>query len=685
MGEVTQRINISVVDAVLPPNTGILSGIESVGSFVSENYIGITVTAIVAILLVLAFFVIRKRYARTVFGRRISIASIVVALLVVPALLLVAPSRAAPMLILDKEVIDVLIEKPELSVSTSSTLDVPGDTILQHHFAAIDSISDSRIAISLNGQMLTSTPSLITEYSIDGSHSLDKTITIASDLPVGEYVVYITYSVTEADEFFMFTIDTRMIDALDTDQNRYSGTATEFWIPVSGMVDGGGWPAPTHPFDWIVNCGGGQADKRVTGVSSDTNDGILCTYDVPGEYQITITPYSSAYDGWMNAFGFSSWGWGIASHGHENTGMIKSIDSMMPRLARTRGAPYRFASLFNGAFNAVGIPSDLFALVNTSGDSDLSYMFEMAFAGFAANSTTTTIPVGLFDTIDTSSAVNMRRMFSSTFIGAAMNSSVATIPAGLFDFVDTSNANSVNDMFNSTFISFATSSLVADIPTGLFDSFDISNVADVALLFAGTFANYASNSPVATIPDGLFNSIDTSNATNLEYMFVQTFSNYATSSPVASIPEGLFDSIDTSSAVSVFGLYDMTFWNFAANNPTATIPADLFDSLDLSNATNVQRLFHNTFLIFASSNTTPMTDINSIWGNANFAGRITAANAGGVGSGAFQNTFNGMGSLTGEAQVFIDSMLGGIVPDNGTGAFVGTQVTDLASLAPNWR
>ena len=76
-----------------------------------------------------------------------------------------------------------------------------------------------------------------------------------------------------------------------------------------------------------------------------------------------------------------------------------------------------------------------------------------------------------------------------------------------------------------------------------------------------------------------------------------------------------------------------------------------------------------------------MNDVNAIWGDANFAGKIDSSEA----NGAFWRTFYSMRSLTGAAQTFIDNKLGGINPSWFTEAFTGTQVTDYASLHPNWQ
>jgi hypothetical protein len=130
-------------------------------------------------------------------------------------------------------------------------------------------------------------------------------------------------------------------------------------------------------------------------------------------------------------------------------------------------------------------------------------------------------------------------------------------------------------------------------------------------------------------------------------------------------------------------MFSYTFRSFAYNSTTATIHTGLFDSINLSGATNVSYMFSYAFNSYAYANSTPATDINTIWGNANFAGKVTADNAGGL-TGVFYYTFNGMRSLTGIAQTFIDTRLGGIVPVVDARTFSGTSVTDLSSLHSAW-
>ena len=346
-------------------------------------------------------------------------------------------------------------------------------------------------------------------------------------------ITQLSTELADIGEFFKFTIDTRMTDTLDTDPTHYSGTATTFAIPLSGQVGGaGGFP----DYGWVIDWGDGTGVQVTYGTGTQDSPGIIHDYAVPGEYQITIKTPLVDTDGWMDAFGFSRYTNGANAQSNRN--MFKSIDSPLPFLARSRELSNRFAYMFDGTRNMIGIPADLFSLTDTSGTYNLSDTFFRTFSQCAYNSTTATIPAGLFDSI--------------------------------------SIYGNVDDMFYGTFT------------------------------------------------------------------------------------------------------------NFAYNSTIASIPANLFDFLDLTNAWYANGIFAYTFQNFAAMNTTPTTDINSIWGNANFAGQITAGNAGGS-IGALTSTFQNVLSITGTAQTFIDNKLGGMVPNAAAGTFYGTSVTDLSSLAANWR
>ena len=585
------------------------------------------------------------------------------------------------------------------------------------------------------------------------------------------------------EEFFKFTIDTTMTNTPDNDPTHFDGTSTTFIIPTNGFVGENN----DHVYNWVIDWGDGKPAQVVSGTSSVSSLGITHEYDTPGEYQITIKSHGGCYNGWMNAFGFRDGTNGPNEQSNKN--MVKSIDSPIPKLARTKGATNLFAYMFHGLRNAAEVPADLFSLVDTAGDENASKMFRYTFYEFAQNSTSATIPKELFENIDVSSATDVSQMFNSTFLRYAMYSTVGTIPEGLLDSIATPKATALSGMFTNTFLSCARSSLVGTIPPGLFNSISTSMCNDVNNMFDATFYSYASDSPVveipqglfdffdtsnvtnfsnlfiatfyyfggkntsltippglfsavdtssatdlssmfsntfmslgatssaltipdglfdfletssvtkfesmfsntfdscgaesslATIPPGLFDSLDTTNGETMDSMFSTTFSHFGKSNPTASIPPGLFDSINTSKAIEMEHMFDSTFSYFGASNTSATIPNDLFDFLDMSSATNVSRIMFSTFNSFAESNTTPTTDINDIWGNANFAGKITSA----IARFAFMSTFYNMESLTGTAQTFIDGKLDGVIPNGSTQAFRGTSVTDLATLDANWK
>ena len=388
------------------------------------------------------------------------------------------------------------------------------------------------------------------------------------------------------------------------------------------------------------------------------------------------------------------------------------------------------SAMFRGIFEDYGynsttatIPAGLFASIDTTGATDVSEMFRSTFSGYAYYSTSATIPAGLFASIDTSSAGTTSNLFRSTFSNYGNKSTVGSIPANLFDSIDTSSATDVSNTFYSTFNGYANSSTIGTIPAGLFVAVDTSNALDMSDLFFNTFNSYAQYSN-GTIPSGLFNSIRLTSATDVENLFRSTFYDYAYNSSgsipaglfstidtagisslsamfyctfyehaynstTATIPTGLFSHIDTSDATNVSNLFYCTFHNYAYSSVSGTIPAALFDSLDLSSASNVTGLFVYTFRSYAYANTSASTDINSIWGNANFAGRVTATNVAGASgsetSGVFYQTFWWTRSLTGTAQTFINTKLGGITPTYSAQTFTGTQVSDLGSLNANWK
>lgn len=644
MSEIVQQININVVDTPTLPGTG--SGIAQISDFVTHNGASIAIVVAVVLLFVLTFFLFRRRPFRGAKQVRLGVASIAVILLSVLTLQFVAPILAATTLSLGNDTINVTITKPSLSTTASDTLTISGDNPIHDHTAFIDSISDARITIALNSTTLTGSETVLTSDTYDSSHTLNYVISITSDLPAGSYTAAIIHNIidkTDNSESWMFTIDTRMTDTLDNDPSHYSGTATSFIIPLSGLVYGG---YPTHPYDWIIDWGDGSTLQNVSGTSWWNDDGILHDYTTPGEYQVTIKSNGEATDGWMNAFGF--YYGSTPANDPSNVLMFKSIDSPLPSLSRTEGAQYRFAYMFTQASNAIGIPADLFSLISTSGDVDFSNMFYETFGRFALNSTSATLPTGLFSTIDTSDGTNLSGMFGDTFQQYANNSPVMSIPSGLFASINTSGAVDMSYMFSGTFRQCGYYSLNADIPSGLFGAIDTSSATDMSYMFNSTFNSYGYNSTIGTIPTGLFDTINTSAVPNLNSTFQGTLSEYATQSTAGAIPTGLLSFID------------------------------------LSSATDVTNIFTYMFNSFASSNTTPTTDINDIWGTANFAGRFTAANTGGF-MGAFYQTFYNVPSITGLAQTFITNKLGGITPSSRAYTFTSTNVTDLAAIPANWK
>ena len=298
-------------------------------------------------------------------------------------------------------------------------------------------------------------------------------------------------------ECFAFSIDT----ALDA-SGGHTGTSTTFTISTSGA------------YDWIIDWGDNTGDQIYSGSSST---GISYTYATAGPYQITIRPNGTATAGWMDAFGSP----------FRVDYMFLSIDTPLTNLMRTQGAASRFAFMFYGDRNAIGIPDNLFSNIVTTSDTDFTSMFAQTFYNYAYNSTTATIPAGLFSSIDTSSGTNFRSMFSGTFANYAYNSATATIPAGLFSSIDTSSGTVFREMFQQTFNNYAYNSTTATIPAGLFDSIDTGSGTDFSNMFGGTFLSYAYNSTVGTIPAGLFDTIDTGKGTDFTYMFMITFNNYA--------------------------------------------------------------------------------------------------------------------------------------------------------------
>jgi len=600
--EITQQINIHVLDASAPPAPPNTGGFGTIGGLIAGNIVSILSIIAIVVLVALAFGWLRHRKV-TKFG----LAAIAILLLSFLTLQFTNFVKADPILSLNADLIDVTITKPATSTTATSTLIVPAGVELYDYNVKLNSITDNRISIELNGITLTNSETLVASDSNIVSYTLDYTISITNDLLVGDYVADIDHDITEKGELFKFTIDTRMTDTLfaegdipDTNPAHFAGTATLFRIPTGGRVNGVG----DHAYDWIVNCGDGQPDRMVSGTGSLYDDnGIICNYSIPGQYQITIKPNGPATPGWLDAFGFSPSNLGGAHIG-SNKNMFKSIDTPFTNNMRTPGSTWRFALMFSGARNATSIPAKLFRYVGTSGATNLTNVFSGIFEDYAYNNTTGTIPAGLLDSINTGSAMDLSRMFLNTFYNYAHSSTIGTIPAGLFDSIDTSSATNLSMMFSSTFRDYAYNSTVGTIPAGLLDSINTGSAMDLSRMFLNTFYDYAHSSTIGTIPAGLFDSISTSSATNLIGIFSGTFANHAYSSTAGIIPAGLFDSIDISGATNLSSMFDGTFQEYAYSSTIGTIPVGLFDSINTSSANGFANMFSNTFNNYAYNSTT---------------------------------------------------------------------------------
>jgi len=485
-------------------------------------------------------------------------------------------------------------------------------------------------------------------------------------------------------EDFRFTIDTRMTDTLfaegdtiDTNPAHFSGTDTLFTIPAvscDSYYSTGSLCYTSSNYYWRIDWGDGSPIEHATGSGTGGGGGLPTigasiphTYPAPGEYQIRIMSEGAASGSWFNRFGLGNGGT------QANKNMVKSIDTPLPRL--TGGLMYQ---MFSGLKNAYSLPADLFRNYKPTS-------FYYMFAQYAYNNTSGIIPNGLLSgvtTISTGNTMNARG-FNNTFAQYAYNSTIGTIPEDLFRDLNSSSITTLYYAFGSTFAQCMYSSTVGTIPEDLFSSINTSNVTVMYYAFAATFYNYAYNSTIGEIPAGLFRSFDTSKVTSFERTFENAFVGFAYNSASGTIPAGLFDTINTSSATNVYGLFSNTFSNYAYNSTVGTIPAGLFDKIRLNPGASitVDNMFNSTFVGYAYMNTTTMTDINSIWGGANFGGKITTANAQNV----FNQTFRNMRSLTGAAQTFINNYVGGVNPASRAYTFDGTSVTDLASLPTNWR
>jgi hypothetical protein len=272
--------------------------------------------------------------------------------------------------------------------------------------------------------------------------------------------------------------------------------------------------------------------------------------------------------------------------------------------------------------------------------------------------------------------------FSYMFSSAQYENSIL---GSLFSYLDTSNQTDFSSMFKQMFL-FSVGSPTATIPAGLFSSLDTSQGTDFSSMFYGTFLFFGGSSSTATIPAGLFSAIDTSQGTNFINMFQFAFYNYASSSTVATIPPGLFDAINTGRGTDFYRMFYCTFGDYAYYSSSATIPAGLFSNIDTGQGTSLTEMFGATFLEYANANRlndgTPDSDINTIWTDGTKSANLTGITAG---NDVLRETFYNMQSLTGTAQTFIDTYLGGISPKYDQNTFAGTGVSDLDSLAENWK
>jgi glutathionyl-hydroquinone reductase len=386
-------------------------------------------------------------------------------------------------------------------------------------------------------------------------------------------------------ECFAFSIDTRL-----TSDGATTGTTTTFSIPTSGNVNNTG-----NSYNWIIDWGDQSTEQTVSGTSSRWSDGIPHDYASSGgakQYQITVRPNNPTDVGWFNAFGLYS------DNTSSNMAKFRSIDTPLTDNMRTAGATFRFAFMFNGAVNGLGIPTGLFAKLSVAGASDMSSLFWRTFFRFAENATDAIIPTDLFAFVDTSNATNLSAIFYGTFESYATNSTASVIPANLFNSIKTGKATNMESMFERTFLSVAAKSTTATIPASLFSTIDTSNVTNFNRMFQYTFAYCAQNATAATIPAGLFSPIDTGKASSTDSMFSRTFYRYAQNSTSGTIPANLFDSINTGNAVNTSGMFYRTFYYYAQNSTAAAIPADLFDSLNTGNAVNTSTMFSGTFEYF---------------------------------------------------------------------------------------
>jgi hypothetical protein len=327
-------------------------------------------------------------------------------------------------------------------------------------------------------------------------------------------------------ECFAFTIDTRL-----DEKGELTSTSTQYSVPTQGRAGNG---SVGKTYSWIINWGDGSSAQTVNGTQNPTFNftGIPHTYATPGQYQITIRPSGTAAMGWFNSFGFFT---SLASQDPRDPNAVKflSIDTpltnnMRSASGQTATVNHRFSQMFFSARNAIGIPSNLFANISTTGATNFIYYLHMVFHDFAVDSQDAVIPPGLLNFIDTSTVTNFDSSFYLLFNNFASKNTSATIPPGLLSKVDTRRGTDFRQMFYGLFRGYAAASTVGDIPAGLFSTINTSAATNMQRMFQSTFATYAVASANAVIPEGLFAGITYPSGAATTDIYLATFQDYAT-------------------------------------------------------------------------------------------------------------------------------------------------------------
>jgi len=343
----------------------------------------------------------------------------------------------------------------------------------------------------------------------DFGDGYNNTLAVTCTTIHGDNCVSTLTFIYQSPQMFAFTIDTRMTDTLDTDPTHYDGTSTVFAIPKSNSMsscsvfDGYGTGCATSIGNWVIDWGDGTPRERASAARTGDAAGIIHDYVAtgPGEYQIKIFSdgVMNSYYGWMNTFGFNSTTTGANTQANKN--MLKSIDTPFPARAFAIDPVNRFAYMFYGCRNAIGIPSNLFSLMGTYGSNNNNWsgLLRGTFSYFAYNSTTATIPAGLLGSIFNvgvarTSYTNISYAFDSTFAYAMYNSQRATIPNNFLSFLNftnfgTTQINSGYSLFNSTFQYYGyASDLTTDINT-VWGAVNFAGRFPAAVNLSGNFNN----------------------------------------------------------------------------------------------------------------------------------------------------------------------------------------------------